>query len=298
MRVAVTGGTGFIGGHLAACLARRGHDLVLIARGVDRSDHGLRLVAGSALVHASVIDGSRLRDAFAGCDAVFHLAGITAPRGAQTFEAVHVAGTAAAVEAARAVGVPRFAMVSSRFAAPDAPHPLFETKWRAEEIVRDAGIEHTILRSAAVYGRGDHVVNAVARAVTTRTVYPLDLRRRLLRPLAVADLVTVLAASLDDSRLVRSTVTVEGPDEVAVADLVRVVAMALRRKPVCVRVPRWLHPFDRGAIPVMVDGSAPPTALPTATATLPADLAPRIRFTVGAIVDSLPSPAARPAAVV
>src|SRR6266542_524616 len=36
MKVAVTGGTGFVGGHLAAALSARGHHVVLLARGVDR----------------------------------------------------------------------------------------------------------------------------------------------------------------------------------------------------------------------------------------------------------------------
>ncbi len=253
----------------------------------------MRLLPGSALVHASVTDRSRLRDAFAGCDAVVHLAGIAVEQGAQTFEAVHVAGTAAAVEAARAAGVPRFAMVSSRRAAPGAPSSLLETKWRAEEIVRSVGIEHTIVRSAAVYGRGDHLVNTVADVVTTRAVCRLGLRRRILRPVAVADLVTVLAASLDDARLAGSTVTVEGPNEVTLAELLRVVALALHRKPVCIRVPRWLHPVDRAAIPAIVDG--PPPAAPAPTP--PADLMPLTRFTVGAILDSLPAPTARPSTV-
>ena len=35
MRIAITGGTGFVGGHLASALSARGHDVVVVARGVD-----------------------------------------------------------------------------------------------------------------------------------------------------------------------------------------------------------------------------------------------------------------------
>ena len=37
MKVAITGGTGFVGGHLARALAAGGHRIVTVARGIDRT---------------------------------------------------------------------------------------------------------------------------------------------------------------------------------------------------------------------------------------------------------------------
>lgn len=47
MRVAITGGTGFVGRHLARLLAGSGHEVVLIARGIDRRDESIRQLAHS-----------------------------------------------------------------------------------------------------------------------------------------------------------------------------------------------------------------------------------------------------------
>ena len=41
MRIAITGGTGFVGRHLARLLAAKGHEVVLIARGVDQRDRSV-----------------------------------------------------------------------------------------------------------------------------------------------------------------------------------------------------------------------------------------------------------------
>jgi nucleoside-diphosphate-sugar epimerase len=46
VRIAITGGTGFAGGHLARDLAAAGHEVVLIARGVDRRDEAVRSLPG------------------------------------------------------------------------------------------------------------------------------------------------------------------------------------------------------------------------------------------------------------
>ena len=63
MRIAITGGTGFVGRHLAARLRASGHEVVVISR---RTGHGLG---------ASAADGTAgLTEAFRGCEAVVHCA--------------------------------------------------------------------------------------------------------------------------------------------------------------------------------------------------------------------------------
>jgi uncharacterized protein YbjT (DUF2867 family) len=73
MRIAITGGTGFVGRHLADRLRAGGHEVVVISR---RTRHGL----GS-----SAADG--LTESFRGCDAIVHCAGINRELGAQTYDA-------------------------------------------------------------------------------------------------------------------------------------------------------------------------------------------------------------------
>lgn len=65
MRVAVTGGAGFIGVPTARCLADRGHDVVAIDR-VEAPD----------VLTIDVLDSVTLGRTLADCDAVIHLAGI------------------------------------------------------------------------------------------------------------------------------------------------------------------------------------------------------------------------------
>src|SRR6188472_2435763 len=97
MRIAITGGTGFVGRHLATRLAEAGHETVILSR---RTGSGLEVGA------------ERLGQALRDCDAVVHCAGINREIGEQTYDAVHVRGTEAIVEAARAAGVRRIVMLS------------------------------------------------------------------------------------------------------------------------------------------------------------------------------------------
>jgi len=47
MRIAITGGTGFIGGHLARNLIQKGLKVNIISRGADKRDTSIRKLAGA-----------------------------------------------------------------------------------------------------------------------------------------------------------------------------------------------------------------------------------------------------------
>ncbi|RYZ87794.1 MAG: NAD-dependent epimerase/dehydratase family protein, partial [Proteobacteria bacterium] len=76
MKIAITGGTGFVGRHLARALVRGGHQVVLIARGVDDRDAEIRDLAHASFVAIGTSSAQQLAEAFAGCDAVAPCAGI------------------------------------------------------------------------------------------------------------------------------------------------------------------------------------------------------------------------------
>ena len=219
MRIAITGGTGFVGRNVAARL----DNPVIISRrtGVD------------------VDEVDALAAAFEGCDVVIHAAGINREIGNQTFQRVHVEGTRAVVEAAKRVGVKRIVMVSFLRARPGSGSGYHETKWEAEELIRGSGIPHTILKASMIYGPGDHMVDHVTRAVRSLPVFgTVGYGRRMVRPIPIADFVEVVLAAAE-GRIAEPTVAVMGAEELTLSDAVRRVARVAGRRPLFVPLPVW-----------------------------------------------------------
>ena len=241
MKIAITGGTGFVGGHLAVTLAQRGHDVVVIARGIDRRPWAADVLGtrGVRLLSASLADGPALRRAFADCDAVAHCAGINRELGSQTYEAVHVEGTRTVVHVAEQAGVRRIALLSFLRARPDSGSAYHETKWAAEGIVRASKLEWTVLKPGMIFGRGDHMLDHLTRALCTLPMF-VSIGPRRVRPLAVGDVVSVIMAALIDGRLVRKTIPVTGPTELLFDDAVRLVGTVIGKRPILVRLPTAL----------------------------------------------------------
>lgn len=148
MRIAITGGTGFVGGHLAAALSESGHEVVLTARGVDQRPWAreVRALPGVSLVRAGLDDPGRLAEAFAGCAAVAHCAGINREIGPATYQAVHVDGTRNVVQAAESAGVARLTIAGFVRARPGTGSGYHDSKWEAEEIVRRSSLDWTVLK--------------------------------------------------------------------------------------------------------------------------------------------------------
>lgn len=221
MRIAITGGTGFVGSHLAARLDRA--DTVVVSRrtGVD------------------VENVEALARAFSGCEAVVHAAGINREIGDQTFQRVHVDGTRAVVEAAKLAGVKRIVMVSFLRARPNCGSGYHETKWAAEELIRNSGIDHTILKASMMYRQGDHMVDHVSRAVKTWPVFAtVGYRERTVRPIPIGDFVDVMIAAVE-GRIPEPTIGVMGAEELPLGAAVRRIASVVDRHPLFIAVPVW-----------------------------------------------------------
>src|SRR5579863_8915987 len=214
MRIAITGGTGFVGRHLARSLAAKGHEVVLIARGVDQRDRSVLDLPNAYFFPSDLSSVDELARAFSGCGGVAHCAGINREIGQQTYERVHVQGTRNVVEAGRIAGVGKVAVLSFLRARANCGSGYHESKWAAEEIVRGSGLDYTIFKAGVIYGRGDHMLDHLSHALHTFPIFALvGFRDKPVRPLAVADLTRVLVAALVEGRLSRQTVAIMGPEQ-------------------------------------------------------------------------------------
>ena len=149
MKLAVTGGTGFVGSHFLDTALEAGHQVTALTRRSQQSREGLRWVEGS------LDKPDSLRELVRDADAVVHIAGVLNPGDPAEFERGNVQGTLAMLAAATAAGATRFVHVSSLAAREPKLSNYGESKARAEELVTRSGLDWVMVRPPAVYGPGD-----------------------------------------------------------------------------------------------------------------------------------------------
>jgi len=149
MRIAVTGGTGFVGSHFIDAALAVGHEVTALTRRAKPGRDGLTWVAGD------LADRAAMRHLVDNADAVVHVAGVLNVPTEADFDAANVAGTLQMLAAATAAGAKRFVFVSSLAAREPQLSMYGASKARAEELVRRSGLDWVIVRPPAVYGPGD-----------------------------------------------------------------------------------------------------------------------------------------------
>jgi nucleoside-diphosphate-sugar epimerase len=149
LKLAVTGATGFVGGHLLGRALEAGHRVKALTRRPQPLRDGIDWIDGALDRPDSL---GRL---VAGADAVIHVAGVLNARDAAGFEAGNVTGTAAMLAAAEMAGVGRFVHVSSLAAREPQLSMYGASKARSETLVEAFPVSFAIVRPPAVYGPGD-----------------------------------------------------------------------------------------------------------------------------------------------
>ncbi|QTD55739.1 NAD-dependent epimerase/dehydratase family protein [Parasphingorhabdus cellanae] len=172
--LAITGATGFVGGHLLNLAVRAGFPVRALTRRTQDDRPNVTWVRGALDNPAS------LSVLCTGADVVIHIAGVVNAPTREGFEAGNVAGTLAVVEAAKKAGCKRFIHVSSLAATLPDLSIYGETKARAEKIVKSSGLDWTIIRPPAIYGPGDgEMLELFKMAKTGFVTLPPDADGRL-----------------------------------------------------------------------------------------------------------------------
>jgi nucleoside-diphosphate-sugar epimerase len=149
MRLAVTGGTGFVGAHLIDAALEAGHSVTALTRRDAAPRDRLEWISGD------LQDREALERLVDGADAVIHVAGVISGHNAAAFELGNVAGTLSMLAAATAGGVQRFVHTSSLAAREPRLSLYGASKKKAEDLVFGSGLDWAIVRPPAVYGPGD-----------------------------------------------------------------------------------------------------------------------------------------------
>ncbi|TMG62377.1 MAG: NAD-dependent epimerase/dehydratase family protein, partial [Chloroflexi bacterium] len=152
-----------------------------------------------------------------------------------------VANTRILVGAARDAGVRKVVHISVSNPSVDSPLDYYAGKARAENAVRESGLQWAIVRPTLIFGAGDILINNIAWLLRRLPVFGIPGRGDYrLQPVAgedVAEIATWAAAQGGNV-----TVDAAGPDIIYYSEMVESIAIAVGRHP------RFVYISPRNAV--------------------------------------------------
>lgn len=279
MKVAIIGGTGFVGSYLVDRLVADGHTPRLLVRAGSESK--VERPGDCELVTGDIDDAAALRRCLDGTQAVVYLIGILRefPARGITFEALQYRGVVDTLGAARQQGVTRFILMSANGIRADGT-AYQRTKFQAEEAVKASGLRWTIFRPSVIFGdpRGrmefcdqlkrDIILSPVPAPLFYTGLLPLKAGQFQLAPVAVTDVAAAFALALTDARTESQTYGLCGPDRLSWKTILTTIATACGRSKWMVPAPAlavtiaaamlerypWF-PITRGQIEMLMEGN-------------------------------------------
>jgi uncharacterized protein YbjT (DUF2867 family) len=237
--ILITGATSFVGRAVVRMLANEQNGVRCLLR---PSRHEQQLPQGvcAAIVSASMNDLPALRTSMQDVRAIIHLAGDEDLDREGTLRD-HLKDTANLIAAAHEAGVRRLVYLSRLGADSASAYPLFRARGEAEVVIRQGGLDYTILQAPVIYGQEDTSVNVlIMLAKFMPLFFPIpDTGKSSFQPLWVGDLARCILATPEQDKLIGQTIPLGGPEHFGFEQMVRtaLAAAGINRRLVPVRMP-------------------------------------------------------------
>jgi uncharacterized protein YbjT (DUF2867 family) len=279
MKVALIGGTGFVGSYLVDELILQGHQPVLLVR--TDSEAKVTQPQRCTLVAGDLKDRERLYETLKGCDAVIYCVGIlreVKSRGI-TFEELQFQGAVRTIDAAQELGVNRFLLMSAN-GVKAVGTPYQTTKYRAEQYLKATSLQWTIFRPSVIFGdpKGktefcSQLYQQIIRAPVPAPLFyegllPLHAGAFSMAPIHIQDVATIFIKSLTMPQTVHQTYGLCGPDQLEWKTILQLLSRVTGRAKLMLPVPAFLvrtvaalledfefFPISRGQITMLLEGN-------------------------------------------
>jgi NADH dehydrogenase len=278
MRVAIIGGTGFVGGHLTSALIEAGHEPSLLVRAGSESKIGA--ADDVSITPGELSSEQALRATLQGCSAVIYNVGILRefPSRGITFEESQYQGLVRTVAAAKAAGVKRLLLMSANgVKTPGTPYQ--ETKRRAEEYGFESGLDVTVMRPSVIFGDPQGKMEFATQLFRDMVKPPIpavgffsgrnpEKGAIVMSPVHIGDVTSAFLAALEDDRTIGQTYCLGGPEVLTWNEMLRRIGDATDRHKWILPMPTyvmrigatlfdWLpfFPVTRGQLTMLEEGN-------------------------------------------
>jgi NADH dehydrogenase len=248
-KIFLTGATGFVGRCLSRELVENNFEVRCLVR--SGSEHKVINRDAVEVATGDVLERESLYAGMKDCDVVINLVGIIREDKKRniTFQNLHCLATKNCVDVAAELGIRRFLQMSALGTRENTASRYHQTKYWAEEYLRESNLLYTIFRPTIIFGAEDKSINYFAEMMKKLPFFPVfgDGNYRL-APVSVKTVAEAFTQSINNPETHHQTFEIQGPETYTYNELLETIAEKVNRKPRLLHLPVPVARFIIGLI--------------------------------------------------
>ncbi|MGI0003123.1 MAG: SDR family oxidoreductase [Nitrosopumilaceae archaeon] len=214
--VAISGANGFVGKNLRRLFNKKGINLVSITR---RNFQNYKLETKIISPNLSKnIPISKLKK----CHAFIHLIGTGKQNTTTDYEYVNVDLTKNAITLCRKAKIKKFIFISGLGVSKNTTSTYFISKYKAEQLIINSGLNYTILRASYIIDKNDPLSISLTRQIKNGTIIIPGSGTYHLQPISVNDVAEVIYRALISKKFLNKVIDLVGPQTVTFEKYVKI----------------------------------------------------------------------------
>ena len=217
-KIIITGASGFIARNLRNYLSDKEIDLISISR------NDFKKFKNEFKIISKNYDEKTLLQKFKNSDAIIHLVGIGKQSVKIDYDMVNVEFTKHIVNLSKKAKIKKIVYTSGLGVSPNSSLGYFISKYKAEKIIIDSGLDYTIFRPSYVVGKDDLFTKDLKKQIKNGQIKLPGSGSYSIQPIHINDVVKVIFQSITTRKFRNKIIDLVGPDHVTFAQYVKLFA--------------------------------------------------------------------------
>ena len=150
-----------------------------------------------------------------------HLAGIGSESIDQKFQNINIETTKTAIELCKKNKIKNIIYLSGLGVSKDSRSSYFISKFNAEQLIKNSGLQYTIFRPSYIVGKDDYLTKNISKQITKNQVLVPGSGKFMLQPISIHDVCSCINLALNSQKFSNKIIDLVGPNKISFEKLIK-----------------------------------------------------------------------------
>ena len=224
IKIVITGANGFVAKNLRKYLSEKNIDLISISQN-DFKEYG-----NESKIVSKNYDEKIIINKIKNSDALIHLVGIGKQSVNIDYEMINVEFTKHIVNLAKKAKIKKILYNSGLGVSSKTSVGYFISKYKAEKIIINSGLNYTIFRPSYIVGKNDLLTKFLKKQIKIKTIEIPGSGNCSIQPISINDVVKIIFQSLNEIKFKNKIIDLVGPDYLTFEQYVKLFSKETKTK--------------------------------------------------------------------